>query len=110
MMGIERIKKEDVLREMKEGEGGTRWNCKKKVRLDVAKYSFGSRVCNQWNKLPTAIVSSQCINTFKSNLEKIPEEHRGIIVNIFKRFSSCYGGYNKVCHTSLEAKIESSDI
>jgi len=35
---------------------------------DVVKYSFGNRVCDQWNKLPAAIVSSQGINEFKSIL------------------------------------------
>jgi len=43
---------------------------KNRVRLDIAKYSFGNWVCDQWNKFPAAIVSSQGINTFKSMLEK----------------------------------------
>jgi len=44
---------------------------KKRVRLDIVKNRFGNRgVCDQWNKLPAAVVSSQGINTFKSKLEK----------------------------------------
>jgi len=46
--------------------------------LDVAKYSFGDRVCDKWNKLPATIESSQGINAFKSKVRKIPEKHGGI--------------------------------
>jgi len=43
---------------------------RKRVRLDVAKYSFDNRMCDQWNKLPAAVVSFQGINTFKSKFKK----------------------------------------
>jgi len=49
------------------GRGHSMKLFKERVRLDVAKYRFGNRVCDQWNKLPDAIVSSQGINAFKSN-------------------------------------------
>jgi len=41
-------------------------------------YSFGNRVCDQWNKLPAAVASSQGINTFKSKLEKYLRNMGGI--------------------------------
>jgi len=48
MMGIDRFKKEDFF-EKDEGKG--RWHSmklfKKRIRLDVAKFSFGNRVCDQ---------------------------------------------------------------
>jgi len=50
---------------------------KKRVRLDIAKYSFGDRVCDQWNKLPAAVVSSQGINTFKCKVEKYLRSKEG---------------------------------
>ena len=30
--------------------------CKKNVRLNVAKYNFGNRVVNEWNKLPDYVI------------------------------------------------------
>jgi len=42
---------------------------KKRVRLDIAKYSLRNRVCDQWNKLPAEIFASLGINTLKSKLE-----------------------------------------
>jgi len=33
------------------------------VRLDVAKFSFGSRICEQWNHVPGDVVSSSSVNT-----------------------------------------------
>ena len=32
---------------------------KNRVQIDIAKHSFGSRVCNEWNKLPERIVLSK---------------------------------------------------
>jgi len=56
-------------REMKDGEPGALHGA-----LHLSGYcqvqALQYRVCDQWNKLPAAIISSQCINTFKSNLEK----------------------------------------
>jgi len=46
---------------------------KTRVRLDMAKFSFGNRVCEQWNHLPSDVVSSSSINFFKGRLD-----HRGI--------------------------------
>jgi len=39
------------------------------VRLDVAKFSFGNRVCEQWNHLPGDVVSSSSVNIFKGRLD-----------------------------------------
>jgi len=51
---------------------------KKMVHLDIVKYSFGNRVCDQWNNFPAAIVSSREINTFTGRLNRnIPEENGG---------------------------------
>ena len=40
----------------------------KKVRLDIAKSSFGNRVCTDWNHLSEAVVTAPSINVFKSRL------------------------------------------
>ena len=38
--------------------------------VDAAKYYFTNRVVNVWNSLPSHIVSSSTLSTFKSRLEK----------------------------------------
>ena len=42
---------------------------KQRVNLDVAKFSFGNRVCDEWNKLPADIVTSDSVNMFKNRLD-----------------------------------------
>jgi len=53
MMGIDRVKKENFFGR-DEGRGNFKGHSmkllKKRVRLDIAKYSFGNRVCDQWTK------------------------------------------------------------
>jgi len=39
------------------------------VRLDVAKFSFGNRICKQWNHLPGDVLSSSSVNIFKERLD-----------------------------------------
>ena len=55
-------------------EGGRRGHkfklFKKRVRLNIAKYSFSDRVCDRWNGLPEDIVTSQSMNVFKNRLDK----------------------------------------
>jgi len=53
MMGIDRGKKKDFFeRDEGRGIGHSMKLFKKRVRLDIAKYSCGTgnRVCDQWNK------------------------------------------------------------
>jgi len=38
--------------------------------VDATKYYFTNRVVNVWNSLPSHIVSSSTLSTFKSRLEK----------------------------------------
>jgi len=41
-------------------------NClKKRVNLDAGKFSFGNRVCDEWNKLPGWVVNVESMNNFK---------------------------------------------
>ena len=44
---------------------------KEKFVKDIKKYSFKSRITDQWNNLPTYVVNSPTLNTFKSRLDKI---------------------------------------
>jgi len=37
---------------------------------NIRKYSFSSRVVNMWNSLPTDVVETDTINTFKNRLDK----------------------------------------
>ena len=37
---------------------------------DIKKYSFTSRVIDQWNDLPECVVSAPNVNTFKNRLDK----------------------------------------
>ena len=43
---------------------------KSHVRYDLRKYSFSNRVINTWNSLPSYVVDSQSVNSFKNNLDK----------------------------------------
>jgi len=42
---------------------------KTRVRLDVAKFSFGNRICEQWNHLQGNVASSSSLNIFKGILD-----------------------------------------
>jgi len=64
LMGIDSVKKEDLFEtDEGRGRGHSMKLFKKRVRLDIAKYGFGNRVSDQWNKQPAAVVSSQGIGT-----------------------------------------------
>jgi len=40
---------------------------KKQVRLDVGKFSFGNRVSDERNRLPSWVVNEESVNKFKGN-------------------------------------------
>ena len=50
---------------------------RKQVRLDAGKFSFGNRVCEEWNKLPGWIVSAKNVNEFKGRLDHHLRDYRG---------------------------------
>ena len=67
---FEGLKEEDFfIRDTRGGRGNSLKLFKKRVKLDAAKYSFGNRVCNDWNHLPDAVVAAPSINVFKSRLD-----------------------------------------
>jgi len=41
-----------------------------RVRLYIANFSFGNRICEQWNHLPGDVVSSSSVNIFKGRLDR----------------------------------------
>jgi len=41
------------------------------VRLDVGKFMFSNRVCQQWNDLPGEVVGEGRVNGFKKGVNKI---------------------------------------
>jgi len=43
---------------------------KLRVRYDLRKFGFSSRVVNRWNSLPNWVVSASSTNTFKARLDK----------------------------------------
>ena len=43
---------------------------KRAVRLDIGKYSFGNRVCDDWNDLPVDVVNASSVNVFKGRLDQ----------------------------------------
>ena len=51
---------------------------KKNLRIDVAKYSFGNRVINEWNRLPDRILQGDNLNKFKGELDKYLGHTRGL--------------------------------
>ena len=50
---------------------------KKRVRLDVGKFSFGNRVCELWNGLPDGVVNACSINVFKCGVDYWLRHNRG---------------------------------
>ena len=84
--GEERIDERIFFRREEEGRKGTlqtRGNVyklfKKRVRLDVAKYSFGNRVIDWWNQLPDSVVKTEDLGAFKGRLDKFLAQSRGLI-------------------------------
>ena len=51
----------------------------KRVSLDVGKYMFGNRVCNEWNLLIEDVVSVGSLNTFKAKLDHHLKNVRGFV-------------------------------
>ena len=45
---------------------------------DLRKYYFTNRAINIWNNLPSHVVLSDTVNTFKSRLDKF-EQHQDVI-------------------------------
>ena len=52
---------------------------KKRVRLDVAKFSFSNRVVNEWNILDEEIISGCSLAIFKRKLDRHLRDKRGYI-------------------------------
>jgi len=56
-------------------EGGRRGHDHKlyinSVRLDVGKFMFSNRVCQQWNDLPGEVVGAGSVSGFKRGVDKI---------------------------------------
>ena len=51
----------------------------KRCRLDVAKYSCGSRVVKYWNQLPDHVVQATTLNNFKNKVDHFLLHTRGLI-------------------------------
>ena len=52
---------------------------KKRYRLDVGKFKFASRVCDEWNRLGDGIVSAGTVNVFKMRLDHHLRNVRGYL-------------------------------
>jgi len=50
---------------------------KKRVILDVGKFCFGNRVCDEWNRLPEGVVNIEGVNKFKGNFDHYLKENTG---------------------------------
>ena len=82
MNGLEGLKEKDFFTRDRYGRRGHSFKLyKKRVNLDVAKYSFGNRVCKSWNGLTEDIVTSQSINIFKGRLDKYLGKKGGIQIS-----------------------------
>ena len=52
---------------------------KKRYRLDVGKFKFASRVCEEWNRLGDGVVSAGTVNAFKTRLDHHLRNVRGYL-------------------------------
>ena len=52
---------------------------KRRVRLDVGKYKFGNRVCDEWNGLAEDVVMAGSLVTFKAKLDHHLRNVRGFV-------------------------------
>ena len=79
MNGMEGLVEKDFFTRDLSGRRGHSFKLyKKRVNLDIAKYSFGNRVCTSWNNLTEDIVTSQSINIFKGRFNRrVSWETRG---------------------------------
>ena len=72
-------------------------------KMDVGRYKFGNRMCNEWNLLTEDVVSAGSLNTFKAKLDHHLRNVRGL----FKRLCffpllpsmSCLGWKDGKCQT-----------
>jgi len=53
---------------------------KKRVRLDVAKFSFSNRLVNEWNILDDEIISGCSLAGFKRKLDRHLRDKRDIYI------------------------------
>ena len=51
---------------------------KNQASLDIRKYSFSHRVVNEWNDLPSSIIESSSVNSFKGSLDLYLKDVRGL--------------------------------
>jgi len=64
------VQESDFFRRNESGrKGHTHKLFRTRVRLDVAKFSFRNRICEQWDHLPGDVVSSSSLNIFKGILD-----------------------------------------
>ena len=76
--GLEGVNEKDFfIRDNRKSRGHAFKLFKKRVRLDIAKYSFSNRICNAWNSLPNAIVDSPSVNAFKNGLDNYLKKTKG---------------------------------
>ena len=52
---------------------------KKRVRLEVGRWSFGNRVVERWNSLPEDVVEEETVNGFKGKLDKFLGNMKGTL-------------------------------
>jgi hypothetical protein len=85
--GLDKVEEKDFFQRNREGinyhNGRTRGNVfklqKRRFRLDVAKYNFGNRVVNEWNRLPDRIVKIEGLGNFKGELDTYLRHTRGFV-------------------------------
>jgi len=50
---------------------------KKRFNLDAGKFSFGNKVCDEWNKLPRWVANVESFNECKGNSDHYLRDTRG---------------------------------
>ena len=77
---------------------------KKRYRLDVGKFKFASRVCDEWNRLGDGIVSAGTVNVFKTRLDHHLKNVRGYLLVSNLQTPTALRLSVRVCGRSLEVR------
>jgi len=92
-VGISRLK----------SRGHSRKLFKKRVKLDVGKYCFSNRVCDEWNRLLGEIVNAGSVDSFKG-IDWISRPTTGASEDLNKLLNNFFPRYRTVDMSNFQSE------